>query len=48
MRKILKKLRLLCTQWGISLRQFLSATSEQTTALKPLVIWKLSFSGTTK
>ena len=38
MRKILKKLRLLCAQLGIMIGQLLSATREQTAALKLLTV----------
>ena len=38
MRKILKKLRLLCAQWGIMIWQPLSAPREQTVALKLLTV----------
>jgi transposase, IS5 family len=35
-RKILKKLRLLCAQWGITIEQFLSVCHIQSAALEPL------------
>lgn len=38
MRKILKKLRLLCAQWGITLQQFLSPSHIQSAALEPLAV----------
>jgi IS5 family transposase len=38
MRKILKKLRLLCARLGISMQQLLSAAREQTAALKLLTV----------
>ena len=36
LRKILKKLRLLCAQWGITMQQFLSACHIQRAALEPV------------
>ena len=47
MRKILKKLRLLCAQLSIALWQFLNNTIACTTRLMPQAIWKSSFSGAT-
>lgn len=38
MRKILKKLRLLCVQWGISMPQLLSACRIQIAAFKPVAV----------
>lgn len=35
MRKILKKLRLLCAQWGLTLRHFLTAATRHIISLKP-------------